>query len=173
MKPVARAGLVALGYVAALAIAWLVVVLYAAATNGSDRQTYQGMFAFGDSLLFLAVFGLAALPVTAVALFFLRRHRGFWVTLSVASLSIGVTSLAAVVIYLGSTAADSGDLLRSWSAFAVLRIFLAPLFAALFLLSALFAPSRLARMSLLAATTIEAASFACVVLTWIQSSHRQ
>jgi hypothetical protein len=165
-------GVVALGYVAAVAIAWLVMDLYVAATSGSDRRTYQGMFAFGDSLLFLAVFGLAALPATAVALFFLRRQRGFWVTLSVASLAIGCTSLAAVVVYLGSMGADSGDLLRSWSAFAVLRIFLAPLFTVLFLLSALFAPSRWARMSLLAATTIEAASFACIVLTWIQTSHR-
>ena len=54
MKPVAKAGLVAIGYVAALAVALLVVGMYVARTSGPDRQSYGAMFAFGDSLLFLA-----------------------------------------------------------------------------------------------------------------------
>jgi hypothetical protein len=67
MRPFVKAGFVAIGYVAAFAIAWLIVGMYVAATSSPDRQ--GGMSAFGDSLLFLAVFGLAAVPATGAALF--------------------------------------------------------------------------------------------------------
>lgn len=72
MRPVAKAGLVALGYVAALAVTLLVAGIHLAETSGPDAQ--GGMSAFGDSLMFLAVFGLAAVPATGAALFFLRPH---------------------------------------------------------------------------------------------------
>jgi hypothetical protein len=77
MKPFAKAGLVAAGYIAAFAIASAVVAIYIAATDASDWQASSGMFAFGGSLLFVAVFGLAAVPATGAALFFLRSYRAF------------------------------------------------------------------------------------------------
>jgi hypothetical protein len=77
MRPVAKAGLVTLGFIAAFAIAWLVVGIYVAATSGPDRQSSSGMYAFGDSLLFLGAFGLAAVPATGAALFFLRPRPAF------------------------------------------------------------------------------------------------
>jgi hypothetical protein len=164
LRPVAKAGLVALGYVAAVAIALLVVGIYVAASSGGpDRQ--GGMAAFGDGLLFLAVFGLAAVPATGTALFFLRPRPAFWVTLSVASLAVASTSLAAVLMDVAPTVVDSSPLLHSWSAFAVLRILVAPLFAIFFLLSGLFAPSRSARISLIAATVIEIAAVAYFAFT--------
>lgn len=171
MKPFAKAGLVAISYVAALAIASLVVGIYVAATSGPDRQDYVGMFAFGDSLLFLAAFGLAAVPATGAALFFLRPRPAFWVTLSVASIAVASTSLAALLIDVAPMAFDSPSLLHSWSGFAALRILVAPLFAIFFLLSGLFAPSRSARISLIAATTIEMAVFAYVAFTWFHPLH--
>ena len=66
-----KVGLVAAGYVVALLIASAGVALYVASTSGPDRKTYGGMYAFGDSLLFLAVFALAAAPATGAALYFL------------------------------------------------------------------------------------------------------
>jgi hypothetical protein len=165
LRPVAKAGLVALGYVAAFAIALLVVRIYIAATSGLDRQTYGEMFAFGDSLLFLAVFGLAAVPATGAALFFLRPHPAFWVTLSLAALAVAATSLAALLMDAAPMAFDSSPLLHSWSAFAVLTILVAPLFAIFFLLSGLFAPSRSARISLTAATVVELAVVAHFAFT--------
>lgn len=171
MRPVGKAGLVAIGYIAAFAIALLAVRIYVAATSGPDRQDYDAMFAFGDSLLFLAVFGLAAVPATGAALFFLRPRPGFWVTLSVASLAVASTSLAAFLVYIAPQAFDSRSLLHSWSAFAALRILVAPLFAIFFLLSGLFAPNRSARISLIAATTIEMAVFAYVAFTWFNPFH--
>jgi len=65
-KPAAKLGIVAAGYVVALAIAALVTSVYVASTSGPDRQTYGGMYAFGDSVLFLGVFGVAAIPATAL-----------------------------------------------------------------------------------------------------------
>ena len=171
MKPVAKAGLVAIGYVAALAVALLVVGMYVARTSGPDRQSYGAMFAFGDSLLFLAAFGLAAVPATGAALFFLRPRPAFWVTLSVASLAVASTSLAAFLVNVAPMVFDSHSSLHSRSAFASLRILVAPLFAMFFLLSGLFAPSRSARISLVAAATIEVAVFAYVAFTWFHPLH--
>src|SRR5215470_32852 len=81
MRAAAKVGLVAAGYVGALVIAYVVVAVYVASTSGPDRQTYAAMYDFGDSLLFLAVFVVAALPATAAVLFFLRPHRSFWLAL--------------------------------------------------------------------------------------------
>ena len=171
MKPFAKAGLVAAGYIAAFAIASLVVAIYVAATSGSDRQASSGMFAFGDSLLFLVVFGLAAVPATCATLFFLRPYRAFWVILSVAALVITTTSLAALLGYVATKTSDPRSVLHYWSAFAVLRILVAPLFATAFLLSGLFAPNRAARVSLFVAMGIETAVFAYVAVTWLFQFH--
>ncbi len=168
MRPVAKAGLVTAGYLAAVGIALLAVKMRVAATSGPDRQQYSGMYAFGDSLLFLAVFGLAATAPTGAALFFLRPRPAFWTRLSVASLAVASTGLVATLIYLAPKAVESGSVLAAWSSFAVLRILLAPLLVLFFLLSGLLAPNRSARIALLAATTIEAFAFACVAFVWFR-----
>jgi hypothetical protein len=169
MRPVAKASLVALGYVAALAITLLVAGIYLADTNGPDPQ--GGMSAFGDSLMLFAVFGLAAVPATGAALYFLRPHPAFWLTLSIASLAAASTSGIAAVIHAASSSVEPFSFLQAWSAFAVLRILVAPLFAILWLLSGLFAPNRSARLSLLAASMIETAAFAYVAYGWFHSLH--
>ena len=92
-------------------------------------------------------------------------------TLSVASLAVASTSLAAFLVNVAPMVFDSHSSLHSWSAFASLRILVAPLFAMFFLLSGLFAPSRSARISLVAAATIEVAVFAYVALTWFHPLH--
>jgi hypothetical protein len=172
MRPVAKAGLVAIGFAAAFAIAVLVVRIYVAATSGPDRQTYGTMFAFGDSLLFLAVFGLAAVPATAAGLFFLRPRPTFWTALSIASLAVACTSLAVLLTYAAPTAFASLSPLHSWFGLAPLRILAAPLFAIFFLLSGLLAPNSSARISLIAAATIEIAVFAYVAFIWSHPLNR-
>jgi len=59
------------------------------------------MYAFGDSVLFLGVLGVAAIPATGTALFFLRPRQGFWRTRAarvcwVVASAIEVVSFAAV-----------------------------------------------------------------------------
>ena len=172
LRPGAKAGLVVGGYAAALAVAWLVVTIYQAATSGADRQNYDMMFACGDSLLFLAVFGLAAVPATAAALFLLKPRAAFWRVLAVASLAIAATAVAGLVGHFASAGFGSSSSLRTWSAFGTLRIFFSPLFAIFFLLAGLIAPIRPARISLLIAAMVEAAVFVCVFVTWLPALRR-
>jgi len=170
MRPVVKAGLVVAGYIVAFAIASAVVAIYVTATNGPDRQSSSGMYAFGDSLLFLAVFGVAAVPATGAALFFLRPYRSFWRVLSVAALGIAITGLAAFIDYVAARTADAASIPHAWSALAVLRILVAPLLALAFLLSGFFAPNRSSRIALLVATVSEVAVFASIAFIWFHSS---
>ncbi len=164
MRPLTKVGIVAAGYAGAFAIASAVVALYVAGTAGPDRQTYGAMFAFGDGLLFVAVFGIAATPVTGALLFFLRPYRRIWTAISTAALAIAMVTFVGFVDHVAPRAFE-GSSLHSWMALATLGILGAPLFAGLFFLSALFAPNRSARMSLLVAGTGEVCVFACWLLT--------
>ena len=71
-----KVGLVVAGYIVAFLITVAFIAVYTAATNSPDRQASGGMSAFGDSLLFLGVLGMASVPATGAALYFLRRGRG-------------------------------------------------------------------------------------------------
>ena len=166
MKPLAGVGLVLGGYVVAFVVASALVSVYVAATSGPDRQAYSAMYGFGDDLLFLAVFGIAAVPAGGAALFLLKPYRAFWLALSVAALGIAATSLAALIGYVAARTADAPSLLHTWSGLAALRILVAPLFALGFLLSGLLAPNRSSRFALLVATVVEVAAFAYVALIW-------
>jgi hypothetical protein len=166
MRPLARVGVVLGGYVAAVLAASGVTALYVAATAGLDRQTSSGMYAFGDSLLFLAVFGVAALVPTGAGLWFLRPSRRFWAAYRAAALTVAATAVAAALIDLAGHAAPSGTALSMWAGFSMLRIFLSPLCALVFALSALLAPHHRARVALFVAAGFEAAAFASLLLRW-------
>ena len=167
MRTSAKVGLVVGGYVLAILFAWGTVAAYIALTDGPDRQASSGMYAFSDSLMFLALFGLAAIPPTGGALYFARPYHAFWRALSVAALVITATGLAAVAVLFAARIAGASAVVQSWSMYAVLRILVAPLLALAFLLSGLFSPLRPARIILWGATFIEAAAFTAVALTWL------
>lgn len=169
-RPAAKVGVIAAGYAIAVVIAMLVLRVYVAATSSVDRQASSGMSAFGDSLLFLAVLGVASIPATGAALFFLRSSRAFWRVLSVASLIIACTALMALTLSFGSSSAGAGTRLQAWGMVAPLRILAAPLLALFFLLSGLFAPTRSARLCLLGASAIEIVAFVSVAFTWWHST---
>ena len=166
MRPRVKVALVVAGYLGAVIVASAAVAIHMAATSGPDWQGSSGMLAFGESLLFLAVFGLAAVPPTAAALFFLRPYRSFWLVLSVVALGIAATGLVALIGSVAARTAAAGSILHIWSALASLRILIAPLFVLAFLLSGLFAPNRSSRIALLGATAIEAAVFASIAFIW-------
>jgi hypothetical protein len=166
MKTRTKIGLVITGYVIALLIAYAVLAMYIAATSGPDRHASGGMFAFGDILLFLAVFGVAAVPPTGAALFFLRPYRSFWVALSITALVLAATAIAALIDYVATRTAEAGSVVHDWSALAVLRIIVAPLFALAFFLAVFFAPNRFSRVVLLVAAIVEATVFAFIALIW-------
>ena len=159
MKALARLGLVGAGYIGAFAIASAVVAVHIATTQGPDRRDYAAMFDFGDSLLFLSVFGLAAVLPTGAALFFLRPYPRFWRVLSIAAMAMAATAATAFVVTLVWRAHGASSAGSAWAAVASLRILIAPLFALAFAVSTVFAPRRNPRLVLLAATAIEAIVF--------------
>ena len=68
MKQSVKIGIVAGGFAAALLIAVAVVALHIALTSGPTAQASSGMYAFGDLVLFVAVFCVVGLAPTAAAL---------------------------------------------------------------------------------------------------------
>jgi len=165
LRPAVKLGIVVTGYAAAVATALLATRVYIAATSGVDRQTYSGMSAFGDSLVFLGALGVAAVPATGAALFFLRRHAGFWRGLSMGAVAIACTALLALVLSVGARSAGP-QWLQPWSSLSPLRVLAAPLFAMFFLVCSLFAPTRSPRVRFLVASAVEIVVFVLVASTW-------
>jgi hypothetical protein len=73
MSRLAKLGLVTSGYVAACLIASGSVYVYQLFTQDATSQASAGMFAFGDLILFVGIFGVLALFPTGLALYFLLR----------------------------------------------------------------------------------------------------
>ena len=164
MKPWIKIALVLAGYVAAFVIASAVAAAWSAVAQGSD-----GMVAFGESLLFLGVFAVAAVPATGGALFFLRPYPKFWRVLSIASLCLAATGLAAAIVFaIGRNEMNSA--LGMWAAVAVLRILIAPLLVGAFALCAAFAPIRPARIAFLCAAAMDVAAIGCWALVGFLSA---
>jgi hypothetical protein len=136
-------------------------------TSGPDVDASAGMYAFGDGLLFLAVFSVGSIPPTCLALFFLRPFHAFWPSLSIAALALAATSLSAVLIYAGAACGlVQSDFWQSWAALAVLRMLASPLLATGFLLACFLAPRPSSRWALLAATGIESIVGVYAVFQW-------
>lgn len=147
-----KTALVVAGYLAAVLVASAAVALHVAATEGPDRQSSQGMHAFGDLSLFLMVFFAAALLPTAAALYFLRRSRAFWVGLAALSALVALTGGPGVLGLLVARAASPPP---AWAAFGFLRLMAAPLFLPMHGLAALLAPGPRLRRVFLGATGLE------------------
>ena len=73
MSKLAKLGLVIGGYVAACLIANAVVYVWQQYTQDAATQASAGMYAGGDLLLFIGVFGGLALIPTGLAIYFLAR----------------------------------------------------------------------------------------------------
>ena len=172
MKPAAKVGVVLGGYAAAVLLALLVVRIYIGVTSGPSRDASSGMFAFGDTLAFLATFALAAVLPTSAALYFLRSRPGFWMPVAVIALFVAASSPIALFIHVGATPPGLGMPEPGWTTLATLRILMGPLCALGFFLAAVFAPVRRARLALLTAAAVELAVLAVVAFTWVAQSSR-
>jgi hypothetical protein len=156
------------GYGFALLAASAVTGAHVVATSGPTWQGSSGMLAFGDTTLFVGVLAVTAMPATCAALFFLRPVRRFWHVASIVAIAIAATGLAALVYYLVSPGSEAA--LGPWPALALIRILLAPLLSATSFFALLFAPTRSARVALLAASVMEAGVFAWAALAWWRSA---
>jgi hypothetical protein len=75
MKPVLKVAIVVGGYLLAFLMACAAVALHSAFTAESGSQASGGMSAFGDLVLFVAVFGVVALVPTGAAFSFLLSKK--------------------------------------------------------------------------------------------------
>ena len=73
MSKLAKLGLVIGGYVAACLAASGAVYVNGLFTQNAAAQASAGMYAFGDLILFVGIFGVLALLPTGLALYFLLR----------------------------------------------------------------------------------------------------
>jgi hypothetical protein len=169
-RPLCKISLVLSGYAIAFGIATVVVAMRVAATSGPAWQAYSGMLAFGDSGIFLAIFGLAAIPPTTAALVFLRSYHSFWRIASLVAACIAATGIASVIAYFMFRTDNVGSISSTLAMLSPLRILLAPLFAGFFLLTSILAPVRSYRRVLLSAAIVELVVFTTVALVWFHSS---
>src|SRR5262245_39170801 len=165
-KPAVKIGAVVAGYVAALIVAFAAVAGRVALTSGPDAQASSGMCAFGDALLFVAVFSVASLMPTGAALFLLRPYRRFWHVLSGLGLAVAATSVVAAALFAAGRQTVAPSALATWAALSVLRILVAPPLALIFLVCTFLSPYRIPRLAFLAATGVEAAVSAYGGFVW-------
>ena len=74
MKGITKVCLVILGYVLTYFAACQAVVVHMALT-AEDSRGADGMYAFGEGILFLLVFGLVALVPTVAAIYFWKTRK--------------------------------------------------------------------------------------------------
>jgi hypothetical protein len=167
MDRLSKPGVVLIGYAAALVLSgvgFYVYVYLSSRTNAA--QASGGMQAFGDSLLFVGLFGFLALFPTALALYYLRPFEKFWTVFSITSLVVAVSGLLAAVMI--------GRLQQPpWAIFGIgffglVEILGAPLLGFAFSTCAVIAPTRSSRRFLIAAAAVEfvlsAYVFVCLVV---------
>jgi hypothetical protein len=167
VRPAVRVGLVAAGYLGAFLVAAAAVAIRAANTSGPAAQASSGMYAFGDAYLFVAVLGLLALVPTGAALYWLRPYRKFWAVLSAVAVGVALTGIAAATLFAVGRDAAATSALSTWANVSVLRILLAPILVATWLVVACIAPYRRPRLALAAATAGELAVVLFAVFAWI------
>jgi hypothetical protein len=147
-----KIGAVIAGYIIALIGAFMALYIRMLTTQGTDAQASAGMYAFGDAIVFLVVFGIMALIPTVLAFYFLRSIENFWNGFAVICLAFSITGLVVVIANAlidanGGYGSNSFGLLLSL--IGILGIFGAPLFVVCFVLLAIITPSVRSRLFLL------------------------
>lgn len=172
MKSVVKVLVVLAGYSLALFAACAAVYVRQLNTQGTDAQASAGMCAWGDAMLFGAVFGGVALFPTGLGLCFLRPLRVFWTILAIGALALAVTGpVCAVALELLRPLPNPPAFLQLFACFGIFRAFAAPLLAPAFLLCACLAPTRFPRWMFLGATALESVTAAYSLLHWFIVPH--
>jgi hypothetical protein len=155
------------GYLIAFLTASAAVYFRILFTQGPDADASAGMYAFGDSVLFLYVFAVMAFLPTLLALYWLRPFPRFWIALSLAASAWAVTGpIAAAVILLASYERSVESLWSITAAFGVLRILAAPLLVPALMVATVIAPQGRSRWVLLGAAIVESVMGAYAFFHW-------
>lgn len=166
MKRSAKVGLVLGGYVAAIVAGGVASALYNARVAALPFDTSGGMYAFGELSSSLAAFLVVALVPTLLALWFLRRHEGFWNAVAIASLAFAGVGLVAVLMTMAVHGTPTHVALVLLDLLGLAQLLGVPLWFAAFVLFALLAPSRKTRRKLVYAAAIEFGIGVCALVHW-------
>ena len=159
LRPVTKAGIVLGGFGAAFVVAGVAVYIRQILTDGPEAQASSGMYAGGDMLLGMAVFGVLGLLPLGLALYWLRPVTRFWDVLVSAAVAYALTGPMALLLS-GSLRASVGN----WAILGDIRFVTMPVSALALGTCSLFAPSARLRWFLLGAAVLDAVLFAGVVL---------
>jgi hypothetical protein len=127
------------------------------------------MFAFGDDLIFLAVFLVAGIAPTCGALYFLRPYRRLWIALADISLVIAGITLIAFVVSFSWGHAQPTDPRTGWAVVAWFWMLITPLFALALVVFTMMAPSRGVRLALAIAAAIEVSAVTYLALIFLRA----
>jgi len=170
MKKPVKIGIVIVGYILACVAAYVATYINELATRSTDAQASQGMFAFGQSILFLLVFGGLALIPTVLTFYFLRSSEKFWNGFAVLCL---VFSIIGLIIVIANALMNANVLHIAESSatvislFGVLGAFGAPILIIGFLVLAVIAPSRRPRVLLFASAGLEILGGSYVLVSFL------
>ena len=155
MSRLANIGIVVAGYVAALAASFVAGWWYDRWAAAQPYDTSGGMYAGGQLITELAVLLAASLPPTLIALWWLRRHEGFWKATAAMSLAFAAAGLLAVL----SPLVLVDDSLRGWRSILELvrisQLLGVPLWSVAMGLIAVLAPFQAARRTMTVAVALE------------------
>jgi hypothetical protein len=166
MTRAAKIGVVFGGYIAAIVAGIVAAQLYNAHMAAQPYDTSGGMYAGGELLTSLAAFLTVALVPTLLALWFLRRHEGFWNVVAIASLAFAGFGLLAVLTPLAARNPGANIALMLVDLFGLLQLLGVPLWFAAFALFAFLAPTPPIRRKLVVAAAIELGVGFCALVHW-------
>ena len=157
-----KLGAVLAGYAFALLAAYAACYYRELQFQHAHVDTSGGMYAWGDLMTFSVVFGPLALFPSGLALYFLRRSQKFWTLLSIVSVPLAVTGLAALFLnVLVVSQHIQHPVWRGLTILGLLRVYPAPMLFLAFIVCACIAPTRRCRWLLLGAAAIEGPAAAC------------
>src|ERR1043165_2469660 len=97
MSRLTKTVIVVAGYVSAVLAGFLAAHAYNARVATLPEDTSGGMYAAGEAMSSAAAFLVVALVPTLLALWFLRRHKGFWNAVALVSVAFAGAGLLAVL----------------------------------------------------------------------------
>lgn len=162
LHPAAKAGIVIAGFILALAVAMAVMGIR---QQLNANEPSQGMQAFGDLIVGVAVFSALATVPLGCALYWLRPVTRFWNLLAIASLAYAATGLLALAV--------SGPLrpaLGNWALLGDLRIGTMPVSALAAAVCAFFAPATRLKLVFAGVALLDGALFGAVLLRLMLSA---
>ena len=152
-----KAALVLAGYVLAMVAGVVATWLYDLRFSPADQQASGGMIAFGELMFGAGVFAVVSAAPTALALWFVRHHRGTWEGFTIASIAFALAGVLGVYALFTATP-ETGSAAIAWmSVVGIAQVFGSPIWIGGFALFAFLAPARDLRRRMLLAAAIEVA----------------